>query len=50
MGFIETASDYMKKWFNKNDVICLSQCIDLINETCYKELGLRKVISLLAGI
>lgn len=49
MGFIETASDYMKKWFNKNDVICLSQCIDLINETCYKELGLRKVISLLAS-
>lgn len=49
MGFIETASDYMKKWFNKSDVICLSQCIDLINETCYKELGLRKVISLLAS-
>lgn len=49
MGFIETASDYMKKWFNKNDVICLSRCIDLINETCYKELGLRKVISLLAS-
>jgi HK97 family phage portal protein len=49
LGFIETASDYMKKWFNKNDVICLSQCIDLINETCYKELGLRKVISLLAS-
>lgn len=49
MGFIETTSDYIKKWFNKNDVICLSQCIDLINETCYKELGLRKVISLLAS-
>lgn len=49
MGFIETTSDYIKRWFNKNDVICLSQCIDLINETCYKELGLRKVISLLAS-
>ncbi len=49
MGFIETASDYMKRWFNKNDVICLSQCIDLITETCYKELALRKAISMLAG-
>lgn len=49
MGFIESASEYMKRWFNKNDVICLSQCIDLITETCYKELALRKAISMLAG-
>lgn len=49
MSFIETASDYIKHWFNKSDIVCLSQCIDLINETCYKELGLRKAISMLAG-
>ena len=49
LGFIESASEYMKRWFNKNDVICLSQCIDLITETCYKELALRKAISMLAG-
>lgn len=49
MGFIETASDYIKNWFSKSDIVCLSQCINLINETCYKELGLRKAISMIAG-
>lgn len=49
MGFVEAASNYMKKWFNKNDTICLSQCIDLIAENCYKELALRKVVSMLSG-
>lgn len=49
MGFIETASDYIHRWFNKKDVICLSNCIDLINDTCYKELALHKAISLIAG-
>lgn len=49
MGFIETASDYVKHWFSKSDVVCLSECINLINETCYKELGLRKAISMIAG-
>lgn len=49
MSFIETASDYIHKWFNKKDVICLSDCIDLINDTCYKELALNKVISIISG-
>lgn len=49
LGFVEAASNYMKKWFNKNDTICLSQCIDLIAENCYKELALRKVVSMLSG-
>lgn len=49
MGFIENASDYMKRWFNKNNVICLSQCMELIAETYYKELALRKSISMLSG-
>lgn len=49
MSFIETASDYIHRWFNKKDVICLSDCIDLINDTCYKELALNKVISIISG-
>lgn len=49
MSFIKTASDYIHKWFNKKDVICLSDCIDLINDTCYKELALNKVISIISG-
>ena len=49
MGFFGNATNYIKDFFNKNNQICLSQCIDLINDTCYKELGLRKVIALLAS-
>lgn len=49
MSFIENAADYVKNMFNKNNTVCLSQCIDLIIENCYKEAALRKVISMLAG-
>lgn len=49
MGFIEKASDYMSRWFNKDNVMYLSQCYDLIADTVYKEIGISKVINMIAS-
>lgn len=49
MSFIETASEYMKRWFGNKDEIYLSQCIDLLADTCYKQIALQKATNLIAG-
>lgn len=49
MSFIDTASERIRRWFGGKDEIYLSQCIDLIADTCYKEIGLQKAINIIAG-